>query len=111
MTDSVPTSDPSATPTLDVATSVSDTSSFGATPGEAAPVTPEGTVTVSDTSGMPADLGSVPQPAPDATHVYISLTFNNIEKDLAQQLIDTARSVVGRDRSFSVTFGSAIGDE
>jgi hypothetical protein len=83
-----------------------------ATPGQPTPPpVAEGTVTVTDQAGTPpVSIGDISPPPPDATHVYISLTFTSIEKDTAQSLIDAARSVVGRDKSFSVTFGEAIGD-
>jgi hypothetical protein len=79
-----------------------------ATSGMSAPTSvAEGTVTVTDQSRQPS-MGDISPPPADATHVYISLTFTSIEKDTAQTLIDAARSVVGRDKSFSVSFGEAI---
>jgi hypothetical protein len=114
MTEPNPTSrhaDNPAPQKANAAGAVSDASSLSATPGQPAPVTPEGTVTVTDQAGMPSvSVGDISPPPADATHVYISLTFLSIEKETSQALIDAARSVVGRDKSFSVTFGEAIGE-
>jgi hypothetical protein len=75
-----------------------NTSDAIAGPSELA--TPDGTVSVSDQSSV--------SPDPDASEVYFSISFERVDRDLADQVIDTVRSVVGRNKSFSVSFGQAI---
>ena len=107
ISDAAPTLDNS--PTTSDASSMTDSPSDPSTPDQSAPILGDETVTVTQQEGI--RVGELPPPAPDATHVYISLTFTSVERGMAQALIDNARDTVGRERSFSVTFGEALGEE
>jgi hypothetical protein len=105
MSESTPTSDVPAT--LDTPT-VSDASSMDSASNTPAPIVGDNLVSMIRAEGI--RTGELRPPAPDAEKVYISLTFFNLDRALAQMLIENARSTVGREESFMVTFAEAFGE-